>query len=81
MVDSDDSDSSVRGMLLKILIERHGLFDHLLMQLRGIEQMQSVLPPDGKPEMGNVKSGLIAGDGNDVAIMHGLTHRLRVLHL
>jgi len=33
MVDSDDSDAGVRGMLLKILIERHGLLNHLLVQL------------------------------------------------
>ena len=28
------------AVLLQVLIERHGLLDHLLMQHRGIEQMQ-----------------------------------------
>ena len=81
MVDSDDSDSSMRWMLLKILIERHGFLDHLLMQLRGVEQMKSVLLPHGKAEVGNVETGLIAGDGNDIAIVYGLTHGLGVFHL
>ena len=67
-------------MLLKVLIERHGLLDDLLVQLRGIEQVQSILPPHGEAQMGNVETGLVAGDGNDVAIVDGLTHRLRVLH-
>ena len=71
----------MRGMLLKILIERHGLLDHLLVQLRGIEQMEPVLLPDGKAQMGNVESRLVAGDGNDVAVVNGLTHRLCILHL
>ena len=43
--------------------------------------MQSVFLPYGKAQMGNVESRLVAGDGNDVAIVYGLTHRLRVLHL
>ena len=71
----------MRGMLLKILIERHRLLDHLLVQLRGIEQVEPVLLPDGKAQMGNVESGLVAGDGNDVAVVNGLTHRLCILHL
>ena len=81
MVDSDDSDAGVRGMLREILAERHRLLDDLLVQLRGIEQMQSVLLPDGKAQMGNVETGLIAGDGYDVTIVDGLTHRLCVLYL
>ena len=81
MVDSDDSDARMRGMLLKILIERHRLLDHLLIQLRGIEQMQSVFVPHGKAQMGNVESGLVAGNGNDVAIVHSLAHGSGILHL
>ena len=81
MVDSDDSDAGVRGMLREILAERHRLLDDLLVQLRSIEQMQSVLLPYGKAQMGNVETGLIAGDGYDVTIVDGLTHRLCVLYL
>ena len=81
MVDSDDSDSCVRGMLLKILVERHRLFHHLLVQLRGIQQMEPVAAPHGKAEVGNVESGLVAGDGDNVAIMYGLTHGWGVLDL
>ena len=79
MVDSDDSDSSVRGMLLKILIERHRLFHHLLVQLRGIQQMESVFTPHGKAEVGDVETRLVADDGNDITIVYGLTHGWRVL--
>ena len=81
MVDSDDSDAGVRGMLREILAERHRLLDDLLVQLRSIEQMQSILLPYGKAQMGNVETGLIAGDGYDVTIVDGLTHRLCVLYL
>ena len=81
MVDSDDSDAGLRGMLREILAERHRLLDDLLVQLRSIEQMQSVLLPYGKAQMGNVETGLIAGDGYDVTIVDGLTHRLCVLYL
>ena len=39
----------MRRMLLEILPKRHRLFHHLVMQLRGIEQVQTVGMPDGKP--------------------------------
>ena len=81
MVDSDDSDSSVRGMLLEILIERHRLLNDLLVQLRGVEQVEPVLLPDSKAQMGNVETWLFAGDGNDVAIVDCFAHRLCILHL
>ena len=50
-------------MLLHVLVERLRFFHHFLMQQRGIEQVQSVLAPHGKAQMGNVESGLVAGDG------------------
>ena len=62
----------MRRMLLQILIERHGLYHHLVVQLRSIEQMQSDLAPEGKAQMGDIESGLIAGDGNDIAIAYHL---------
>ena len=69
----------MRGMLLKILVERHRLFHHLLVQLRGIQQMESVVAPHGKTEVGNVETGLVAGDGDDISIVHSLPHGWRVL--
>ena len=67
-------------VLLQILVERHGLLHHLLVQHRGIEQMQPVGLPYGKAEMGNVETSLFTGDGNDVTIFYGLTKQRLILH-
>ena len=63
------------AVLLQVLIERHGLLDHLLMQHRGIEQMQVAVFPDRKTKMSDVETSLLTGDGNDVAIIDGLTEQ------
>ena len=57
------------AVLLQILIEGHGLLYHLLMQHRGVEQMQSPVFPYGKAEVRNIESCLLAGDGDDVTIV------------
>ena len=81
MIDSDDSDARMRGMLLEILIECHRLLDHLLMQLRGIQQMKSVVLPYSKSKMSNVETSLLTGDGNNITVFHGLAHGLRIENL
>ena len=55
-------------MLLQILPKRHRLLNHLSVQLRGIEQMQIALLPHSETEMSDIESGLLAGDGDDVAV-------------
>ena len=67
-------------VLLQILVERHGLLHHFLVQHRGIEQMQLAVFPHGKAEMGDVETSLLAGDGNNVAIVDGLTQQGLILH-
>ena len=59
-------------MFLQIAIERHGFLHHFLVQRGGIQQVESVLAPHGKPQMGNVEAFLIAGDGDDVTIVDGI---------
>ena len=68
-------------MLREILTESHGFLDHLLVQLRGVEQVQAIFLPYGKTQVGDVESGLVAGDGNDVAIVNSRTHGFGILHL
>ena len=46
----------MRGMLLQIAIERHRLLYHLMMQLRGVEQMQAILFPHSKAQMGYIEA-------------------------
>ena len=62
-------------MLLQVLVERHGLKNHLFVQLRRIEQMQSILLPYGKTQVGYVESGFLTGDGNDIAIVDDLAKK------
>ena len=68
------------AVLLQILVERHWLFNHLLVQHRGIEQMQTVGLPYGKAEVGDIESRLLTGDGYDVAIIDDLTEQGAVLN-
>ena len=63
------------GMFLEILIEGHRLFDHLLVELGGIEQMELPVTPHGKAQVGDVEAFLVAGDGNDVAVVDCLAHQ------
>ena len=79
IVESDNADAGVRGMLLEILVEGHGFLDHAVVQLRGVEQMETVAAPHGKAQVGDVETGLVAGDGDDVAVAHHLAHHLGVL--
>ena len=67
-------------VLLQILVERHGLLHHLLMQHRSIEQMQVAVFPHSKAKLGNVETCLLTGDGNDVAIIDDLTEQSLILH-
>ena len=67
----------MRGMLLQILVEGHRFLNDLLVNHRCIKQVQTVLLPYGKPQVGNVQSLLLAGDGNDVAIVDSLTQGFR----
>ena len=53
------------AVLLQILVERHGLLHHLLMQHRGIEQMQFAVFPDSKTEVGDIETCFLTGNGND----------------
>jgi len=59
-------------MLPKVLIERHRLFDDLLVEHRGIEQVEPISMPYGNAEMSDVESGLLASDGDDVTITDSL---------
>ena len=65
----------MRGMFLQVLIERHGFLNDLFVYHRRIKQVQTILLPYGKTQVGNVQSFLITGDGNDVSIMDCLTQR------
>ena len=67
-------------MLLQVLVERHGLKNHLFVQLRRIEQMQSILLPYGKAQVGYVEAGLLTGDGNDIAIVDDLAQQRLISH-
>ena len=67
-------------MLLQILIHGHGFDDHLVVQLRCVEQMQTVLAPEGKAQMGDVESGLVACDSNDVAILDHRAKQFVIAH-
>ena len=67
-------------MLFHILVERHGLLNDFLVQLRSIEQVQTVLAPHGKTEVGDVESFLVACDGDDITVLNGLTHQFRVFN-
>ena len=66
------------GMFLKILVKCHGLFHHPFVQLGGIEQVQTVLTPDGKSQMGNIQAFLVARNGNDVAIVNRFPQELGI---
>lgn len=68
----------MRGVLLQILIERHGLEHHLLMQLRGIQQVKPIVFPYRKAEVRDVEPRLFAGDGDDIAVVDGLAQLLAV---
>ena len=70
----------MRRMLLQILIHGHGFDHHLVMQLRCVEQMQTVLAPEGKSQVGNVESGLVAGDSDDVAILDDCAQQFVIGH-
>ena len=76
--DSHHPDARMRLMLLHILIERHRFLDHLLVNHRGIQQVEPVATPHGKAQMGNFEPLLVAGDGQYVAILHRLA-QLRVV--
>ena len=66
-------------MLPKVLIERHRFFDDLLVEHRGIEQVEPISMPYGNAEMSDVESGLLASDGDDVAVVDCLAHRVATL--
>ena len=68
----------MRGVLAEILAECHRLLNHLLVQLRGVKQMKTVFAPHGKTQMSDVETGFLSGNGNNVAIFHGLAHGLRI---
>jgi hypothetical protein len=38
--------------------------------------MKTVFPPNGKTKMSNVESSLFTGNGDNIAIMDGITHSL-----
>ena len=63
------------GMFLKILIECHRLFDHLLVKLGGVEQMELAIAPHSESEMGDVEPFLLTSDGDNVAIFDSLAHQ------
>ena len=67
-------------MLLQILIHRHGFDHHLVVQLRCVEQMQTILTPEGKTQVGDVESGLVAGDSDDVAILDDRAQQFVIAH-
>lgn len=48
----------MRRVLGEILSEGHGLLYHSLVQLRGVEQVESIVAPDGKPQVSDVKTRL-----------------------
>jgi hypothetical protein len=60
-------------MFLQILVEGHGFFDDLLVYHRRIKQMQTIFLPYGKPQVGDVQTFLVTGDGNDITIVNSLT--------
>ena len=64
-------------MLLQILIESHRFLNDLFVYHRRIKQVQTVLLPYSKPQVGNIQSLLLAGDGNDVAIVDSLAQGFR----
>ena len=68
----------MRGMLLQVLIERHRLFNHLLMQLRGIQQVKPVVLPHSKTQMGDVEPWFVASDGDDITVMDGLAQQFAI---
>ena len=49
------------------------------MQLRGIEQVESVLLPYGKAQVGDLQPFFLAGNGNDITVLHRLPHQLGIL--
>ena len=63
-------------MLLQILVERHRLEYHFLVQLRGVQQVKPVVLPYSEAQMGNVEPRLLTGDGDDVAVVDGLAQQL-----
>ena len=65
-------------MFLQVPIQRHGFLNHLLVQQRGIQQMQTVLAPHSESQMGNVEAFLVAGNGYDVAILNDRAQQPRV---
>ena len=65
-------------MFLQIAIERHGFLDHFLVQRGGIQQMESVLMPYSKSQMGNVETLFVTSDGNDVAIVYRIPEQSRI---
>ena len=71
----------MRRVLGEILSEGHGLLYHSLVQLRGIEQMESVVSPDGKPQVSDVKARLLTGDSDDITILDGLTQERGIGHI
>ena len=73
-VDPDDADAGVRGMLAEILPKCHRFLNHLLVKLRGVQQMQVAILPNGESQMGDVEAGLLAGDGDNVAVANSLVH-------
>lgn len=65
-------------MLLQILRKGHGFEHNLLVEHRGIEQVEPVFLPHGEAEVSNVEPFLLAGDGDDVTVAHCLTQQSAV---
>lgn len=65
-------------MLLQILRKGHGFEHNLLVEHRGIEQVESVFLPHGEAEVSNVEPLLLAGDGDDVTVAHCLAQQTAV---
>ena len=70
--------SSLRRMLLHVLIEGHGFFYYLLVYLRGIEHVQSVFMPYCYAYVRSIESGFGCGDSYNVAIVDGRTEQFGI---
>ena len=79
LLQSDDADACLAGVLLHVFVERHGFEDDFLMNAAGIEQMQFAVPsPDCEAYMADVEAFLVGRDGDDVAVLDVTKHLFAV---
>ena len=65
-------------MLEEVLLERHGFLHHLMMDAGSVEQMQSVIMPNGNTDMLRIKTSDRCDNGDDIPIVDGIAQQLRI---